>query len=112
MFRDDRQTALVCSVLCSRVGVADAWTADGPGPVAFAVQEGRSPLSSGQQVMVLAAWAFWNGEGGLTLARMLDVLDPKNMGALAELLVAASIGADAVDTWLRRFGPTPRSLAH
>lgn len=110
-FRDDRQVAQVCVALCSRVGVGDLWTADGPGPGAFAVLEGRSPLSSGQQVMVLAAWAFWNAEGGLTLARLLDVLDPKNMRAVADLLVAASQGSGAVDTWLRQYGQ-PLPLSH
>lgn len=107
--RDDRQTALVCRALCSRVGLHDAWTIDGPSPAALAVLEGRSPLSSGQQVVVLVGFALWNGEGGLTLVRLLDVLDGDNLRALADLLVALH-NADAVDAWLHQYGPKLRSL--
>jgi hypothetical protein len=112
MFRDDRQLALVCRALCTRAGVPDAWTVDGPGALAFDVREGRGPLSSGQSVLVLVAWAFWNGEGGLTLARVLDVLDGEHVRALAALLVARSDGGDAVDVdaWLREHGPRLRQV--
>jgi hypothetical protein len=110
VFRDDRQLALVCRALCTRAGVPDAWTPDGPAGVAFAVQEGRDPLSSGQRVLVLVAWALWNGTGDLTIARLLDVLDGEHVRALAGLLVARVDGADAVDAWLRDHGPRLRQV--
>jgi hypothetical protein len=50
--------------------------------------------------MLLAAWAFWNGSGGLTLAEVLEHLDSEPAEDLCFLLMAAKHGADNVDDWL------------
>lgn len=104
MFRDDRQIARVCCALLARGQVAHLWTDAGPTDTAVAVAEGSSGagLSSGQAALVGVAFALWNGSGGLTVARALDVLDAGSLRAVGDLLVATTHGADAVDAWLQR----------
>jgi hypothetical protein len=59
--------------------------------------EGRSPR---ERVVLLAAWAFWNGSGDLTVADILERLDVEPAEALCFLVMASRYDADAVDDWL------------
>jgi hypothetical protein len=77
------------------------WTADGPTIEASELlQVDGEPLSSGERVMLLASWAFWNGSGGVTLAEVLERLDSAPAEALCFLVMAVKYGTDAVDDWL------------
>lgn len=101
MFRDDRQRALACRALLASVRLGRLWTEDGPSDEALGLLDSNGgPLSSGERIMLLSAFAFWNGSGGLTLTEILDSLDAKRAEALASLVVSANRGAGAVDAWL------------
>jgi hypothetical protein len=101
MFRDDQQLARACGALLSTVRLEHLWTDDGPTSRAkeLLAHDG-GPLSSGERVVLLAAWAFWNGSGGVTLADVLERLDGEPAEALCFLVMASKYGADAVDDWL------------
>jgi hypothetical protein len=101
MFRDDRQLALVCRILLKTARLERLWTSDGPTPEAAELLDADGgPLSSGERVVMLAAWAFWNGSGGVTLADVLERLDAAPAEALCFLVLASKYGADAIDDWL------------
>ena len=101
MFRDDPQLALACRTLLASVRLERLWTDQGPTAEATELLEADGgPLSSGERVMLLAAWACWNGSGGVTLADVLERLDAYHAEALCFLVLASKYGTDAVDDWL------------
>ncbi len=102
MIGDDELLARVCRALCARVRLASAWTLKGPTPLAIAVRDGRSPLSHGEQVMLRVAWSMWSGEGGLTLAELVQVLDVEHTRVVFDLVLAAMTDGRAVEAWLAR----------
>lgn len=100
-FRSDAQLARVCAALCRNVGLGHLWTSDGPTPQAvFLLQVDGGPLSSGERIVFLAAWAFWNNARNVTLADVALRLDAKNTAAIASLMLAAAHGSAAIDNWL------------
>jgi hypothetical protein len=103
-FTDDRQLAACCRALCGRARLAYYWTLEGPTDAAIAIRDGRDPLSHGESILVRAAWAFWNGEGGLKFAEIIEALDADHAEAVCLLVVAMKRGGRAVDAWIERFG--------
>lgn len=109
MFRDDRQIAAANHVLCSFVPrLRGAWTPEGPSPQALKwFEENGGPLSSGERVLLLASFSFWNGGHGadglgkLRFTEVLDSLDGEHLRRLAELMIASAEGASAVDSWIQ-----------
>ena len=100
-FRDDRQLARVCRALLAHVGLEHLWTSLGPtGAASELLAANGSTLDPRRRAMFLAAWAFWNGSGGITLAELLDRLDVGPAEALCFLVMASKYDADAVDDWL------------
>ena len=96
--------------MLARIGLGDLWTPTGPTPKAVVLFEADGgPLSSGERIMLLAAFAFWNGEGSLLLVDVIGLvdgierLDVKHVDALSSLLIAHKYGAEAVDTWLATY---------
>jgi hypothetical protein len=59
-------------------------------------------LSSGERVVILAAWAFWNGHDALSFADVVECLDGPNLRAIAHLMLALDAGGAAIDAWLAR----------
>ncbi|MCW5831344.1 MAG: hypothetical protein KIS78_02670 [Labilithrix sp.] len=101
MFRDDAQISRACRALLASVRMEHLWLETGPTSEAGALLDANGgPLSSGERVMLLAAWAFWNGSGGLTLAEILASLDPERAEALCFLVLATKHGANAIDDWI------------
>jgi hypothetical protein len=101
VFRNDEQLAAVCRTLCARVGLKSFWTDAGPSERAKELLRAQGgPLSHGEKVMVFLAWSFWNGNGGLTVAELVDTLDRENLSAVGQLLQAHVEGPDALDAWL------------
>jgi hypothetical protein len=77
------------------------WTAEGPTELAIEMLErGGGPLSSGERIMLLAAWAFWNGAEQAKLADVVHRLDDKNLHAISTLMLALAHGAEYVDAWI------------
>jgi hypothetical protein len=107
MLRDDLQLARACRALLATVRLNRLWPDAGPTPEASRLlQANGGPLSSGERVMLLAAWAFWNGSGGVTLAEILECLDAERAEALCFLVLASKYGGDAVDDWIAEHGRT------
>lgn len=110
MFHDDKQLARACRALLATVRLGHLWCDRGPTQEATELLEADGgPLSSGERVMLLAAWAFWNGSGRLTLAEVLERLDCEPTEVLCFLVMASKYGPDAVDDWLLEH--EPRRLA-
>ena len=101
MFRNDEQRAVVCLALLDRIGLQRLWTLRGPTEEAQRLlAENGGALSGGERVMLLVAWALWNGSGMLTLAELLQEMDGEHLAAVGTLLSSLSFGADGVDDWL------------
>jgi hypothetical protein len=101
MFRNDEQSARACRALLAKARLERLWTSGGPTAHAVELLEADGgPLSSGERIVLLAAFAFWNGGGGLRLAEIIEVLDVGPSEAICSLVVAVKLGADAVEDWL------------
>jgi len=108
-FRDDVQLARACDALCRRVRTPACWvvTIDGKGASATTyavdVRDGKVGLSHGERLIVLAAWAFWNGgDNKLPFAELIETLSNDQLEAIFSLALARSEGAAAVDRWLEK----------
>jgi hypothetical protein len=101
MFRNDEQSARACRALLAKVRLERLWTNGGPTARAVELLEADGgPLSSGERIMLLAAFAFWNGGSSLRLAEIIEVLDVGPSDAICSLVLAVKQGADAVEDWL------------
>jgi hypothetical protein len=101
VFRSEAQRARACRALCARARMPWMWTDAGPTEQAIEiVEKNGGPLSSGERIMVLTAWAFWNGDGGATVADVVERLDGPNLRAIGGLMIALGGGGAAVDQWL------------
>ncbi len=103
MFRSEAQLARVCRALCERVRLDGMWTDAGPTETAIALMESNGgPLSSGERIVLLAAWAVWNGHDGARFADVIYRLDGRNLVAIGTLLIAVASSGAAIDTWLEK----------
>jgi hypothetical protein len=101
MWRDDRQLADVCRTLLKSARLGDLWTDEAPTPQARTYYDaGGGPLSSGERVLVLFAFALWNGENTRLPAADLLKLSGVRLALVGELLAAIARGDDAIDRWL------------
>ncbi len=101
MFRSEAQQARACRALCARARLGAMWTASRPTEEPIALYEaGGGPLSSGERIMLLVAWAFWNGAEKATLADVVNRLDERNLHAISTLMLALAHGAEHVDAWI------------
>ena len=93
LFQNDQQRAAVCSALCAKAGFASFWTEQGPSERAKELlKEDGGPMSAGERIMFLVAWAVWNGHGKVLLADVVERLDDSNLEAIGSLLVAFAQG--------------------
>ena len=77
------------------------WMASGPSPRALAfVRAGGGPLGNGERTLLLAAFALWNGQGGIQLTEVVEQLELKAAERLCSLVVAIKRGAKAIDDWI------------
>jgi hypothetical protein len=109
MFRDDPQAVSALRLLLATVKLDRLWTSlHGPTIEAceLLVADGGC-LSSGERVMLLSAWAIWNGKGGVTVAE-LGALDQEPKEAVCSLIVASGQGSDAVHAWIGARSPPGR----
>ena len=105
MMRDDRQLAAVCCAVCRRIQKdVVLWTHEGPTELAKRWKK-RSPLSSGERVLLLVAWTLWNNSTPrIQFSAVIDTLDGDNLVFIGALLVALGSGMAEVDRWLEAQG--------
>jgi hypothetical protein len=105
-FRDTRQQARACRALLATVRLERLWTFEGPTLEAQELLHANGGhLSSGEAVMLRAAFDFWSGDGACALTSMLHTLDHGRLEAIGSLALALSDPKDAygaVDRWLAR----------
>ena len=105
MFRNDAQVNAVCRVLLEQLYAKGLWTDEGPTETAVSyLEQDGGPLSSGERVLLLCAFAIWNGNEKLPFADLFN-LDDDRLGALARFLVAyprGSTGDRCLDSRARR----------
>jgi hypothetical protein len=103
MFRNDRQVARALRVLLAPLHLGALWTEDGPTDRATELrEEDGATLSSGERTMLLAAWAFWNGNAPTLRFDALLGLDNANTEALCSLLVVITQDEAAIEEWIAR----------
>lgn len=103
MFRNDRQMCEALQALLESVSLDHLWTLDGPTRAALKYRDANGgPLSSGERILLLAAFDLWNGTGNLKFGEVPGPLDPRRARKLLSLLSAITCGSDAVDQWLKR----------
>lgn len=105
MFSSDTQQARVCQALCSQVRLGGMWTATGPSAEAKQLLEADGgALSGGERIVLLAAWAVWNGDGAIPLGDVISRLDGRALRAVGALLMAIASGEGAIERWLLEYG--------
>jgi len=103
MFRNDRQASEAIQALLSTVRLEHLWNPDGPTSAALKYRDSNGgPLSSGERVILLAAFDLWNSTGGLKFSEVPGPLDPGKARKLLSLLSAITNGTDAVDQWIAK----------
>ena len=76
-------------MIASTPGLARLWGATGPNAEACALLERDGGyLSSGERVLLLAAFDLWNGSGGCRVADLLETLDGPRLRAVCTALLA------------------------
>lgn len=108
-FENEAQWTAACHTLMKIGGREDLWLPTGPTEEARQLRELRGgPLSPGERVMLLVAFAFWDADETLRF-RELSRLSPENLFAVGSLLAALAVdrmqlsethAASCVDTWL------------
>ena len=85
--------------------IAHLWTRQGPTREAGQLLEADGgSLSTGERIVLLAAYAFWTGRGDVRLSEILETLDAGPTEAVALLPAAVKHAPQAVDEWLTDFG--------
>jgi hypothetical protein len=107
MFRDDKQRALACAILCARIRPdrGPLWQVEPyPEPTQLALQilEGVEGCSSSERLVVRVAFDFWNGLGEATVGECVHVLDNDHMARVSELMMAVCSSA-AVGVWCAKW---------
>lgn len=75
-------------MLAGTPGVARLWGEGGPAEEAvLLLEQDGGYLSSGERVLLKAAFDLWSGRGGCRLADLLDTLDEKRLRAVALALL-------------------------
>jgi hypothetical protein len=101
-FRDIRQRARVCRALLARVHLEDLWSEDGPSSDGLALRNRSAVLSRDAHLLLLTAWALWNGTQRVTLADLLE-LDGEHLCVVGELLAALTRSPHEIDGWLAQW---------
>ena len=101
-FRDRVQRAQVCRALLARIGLADAWTSDGPAIDSPADLRGAlDRLEPGALTLLLLCWAVWDETAILAFSDVFR-LDADQLGGIGDLLSSVSQGPEEIDRWITR----------
>lgn len=97
MWRSEKaRTRAILVMLAPHHALAGLWTYDGPTDLALTyLERDGGPLSSGEAVLLRAAFDLWNGTGRCTVDALLSTLDARTLRAVAMALLARDGGAEA-----------------
>lgn len=82
---------LACESFTEEVPNGPYFTAAGPTEAALAVLDETSPLSQGEQTIVLMAWAVWNGSGPFGRFMRLDNTNLMRVSLLLDYLATGDL---------------------
>jgi hypothetical protein len=110
MFRDDAQANRAIQTLLRTLRLHRLWTEDGPTSEMMGLYQSvreidGGPLSSGERILLLAAYDLWNGQGGIAFVDIVDFLHGPPLEALMTLTVAVGHGGTDVDLWIDEHAP-------
>jgi hypothetical protein len=98
---NDTQACKAISILLHRARLEDLWTSTGPTNTAIKLLEcDGGYLSSGERLILKAAFDFWNGHGKVTIADLLAAVDRDRLCDIASLLVELSNDEPDIDRWI------------
>ncbi len=101
-FRDRRQRAQVCRTLLARIGLADAWTNEGPAIESPAdLRRALDRVPPGALTLLLLCWAVWDETAILAFSDVFR-LEEEQLGVVGDLLCSVSQGPEAIDRWIAR----------
>ena len=101
-FRDRHQRARVCRALLTRIGLADAWTNDGPAIQSPAdLRRAVERVQPGALTLLLLCWAVWDETATLAFSDVFR-LDADQLGVIGDLLSSVSQGPEEIDRWITR----------
>lgn len=92
IWRNDRQLAQVCELLCRLAGKRGMWSIEKceATPECVDLIENGCPWSHGELLLFQTAWALWNGRTSPNFGELVSTLDGKRLSALGGLLTAMS----------------------
>lgn len=89
MWKSEKARCAAIRKMLSGSSVQRLWTDSGPtGEAIDLLAADGGPLSSGERVLLLAAFDLWNGMGKCRLSELLSTLDEDNLRLVAEALLA------------------------
>lgn len=90
MWRSEKaRNSAIRSMLASTPAVSRLWSETGPTDAAVELLErGGGYLSSGERVVLRAAFDLWNGQGNCKVGELLDTLDAVRLRAVANAILA------------------------
>lgn len=100
MFSSQKQQCRAIILLLQSLGLGHIWTDEGPSKLAIDWIENGSPLSSGEAILVRAAFDFWNGEGKVTIHEIMK-LDGRRTELICTLMASVNQSGDMVEAWIR-----------
>lgn len=114
-FRNNHQRALACRTLLSFLNLEVYFTTQRfPGPTQLASEllacinrGGPCMLSTGERILFLTAFDFWNGCGGASIWQIQSYLNVNIIHAIGELLIACNedpgLTGEPVDAWVEKW---------
>jgi hypothetical protein len=98
-FTGKKQLAVACQELVARAGLARLWTVDGPTAEASTLLDAdEEALSPRERVLLLAAWAFWDGSKADRFADALMRLGGDPLEELRRLATRPESRRDDIDS--------------
>lgn len=90
MWRSEQaRNEAILKMLSTTPGVLRVWSNRGPSDEAVRLLDADGGyLSSGERLLLKAAFDLWNGRGHCRVDELLDALDEKRLRAVAEALMA------------------------
>jgi hypothetical protein len=95
---EEARCRAIRQLLAPHHGLAGLWTAEGPTDFAVALlEQGGGYLSSGERILLRAAFDLWNGNGHVTVDELLATLDAPTLRAVCAAMLARDAGLHLVE---------------